>query len=137
MKAHQLGGCLLGGPLDGIRRGSLWGSLKFETLWLFGFFSVFPWPSSFLGGSSEDFSFVISSSVFLNTLKEQNGYVRACTHFWLIHDLSMFRRFYYVLWFMMAREHVWYWNHPKYVGIEHFLERERESLNMSRTLWKK
>ncbi len=85
MKVHQSGGCLLGGPLVGIRRGSLRGSLKFEALSRSVFFSVFPWRSSFSVGSSEDFSFIISSSVFLNTLKEQNGQVRTCRNFFLIN----------------------------------------------------
>ncbi len=86
-KIHQSGGCLLGGPLVGIRRGSLRGSLKFEALSLSVFFFVFPWRSSFSGGSSEDLSFAISSSVFLNTLK--NGQVRTCIHLFLI-NLSMY-----------------------------------------------
>lgn len=113
-KIHQSGGCLLGGPLVGIRRGSLKGSLKFEALSLSVFFSVFPWRSSFSVGSSEDFSFVISSSVFLNTLK--NGQVRTCRNVFLI-NLSMYLKIlYYVLWILTAREHALYFHHSKYVS---------------------
>lgn len=73
---HQSGGCLVGGALCGILRGSLIDSLEFVAFSLSLFFSVLACRSSFTGGRSEDFNLTISSSASLNTLRIMTYYIR-------------------------------------------------------------